>query len=76
MTLSITPANPARSDFVGVVTGLDLARPVDAATAALVGQGMDRFGVLVFHGQRLEDAQQIGFSRHFGELEMATGDLT
>jgi alpha-ketoglutarate-dependent 2,4-dichlorophenoxyacetate dioxygenase len=75
MTLSITPANPSRPDFVGVVAGVDLRQPVDAATAALIGQGMDRFGVLVFHGQPLADAQQIAFSRHFGELELATGDL-
>ena len=75
MPIVITPANPARPGFVGVVTGLDLCRPVSAEQAAAVSAGMDRFGVLVFHGQPLEDAQQIAFSRHFGDLELATGDL-
>jgi alpha-ketoglutarate-dependent 2,4-dichlorophenoxyacetate dioxygenase len=36
---------------------------------------MDRFGVLVFHDQQLEDEQQIAFSRQLGALEQATGDI-
>jgi hypothetical protein len=33
---------------------------------------MDRFAVLVFHDQRIDDAQQLAFSRDFGTLEQAT----
>jgi alpha-ketoglutarate-dependent 2,4-dichlorophenoxyacetate dioxygenase len=36
---------------------------------------MDRFGVLVFHDQHLNDEQQISFSRQLGLLEEATGDI-
>jgi alpha-ketoglutarate-dependent 2,4-dichlorophenoxyacetate dioxygenase len=36
---------------------------------------MDRFAVLVFRDQPLDDKQQIAFSRHFGPLEQATGDI-
>src|SRR3954454_1399261 len=36
---------------------------------------MDRYGVLIFHDQDIDDAQQVAFSRHFGPLEMATGDI-
>ena len=36
---------------------------------------MDRFGVLVFHGQHFDDDQQISFSRQLGMLEEATGDI-
>ena len=36
---------------------------------------MDRFGVLVFHDQHLDDEQQIAFSRQLGKLEEATGDI-
>ena len=32
---------------------------------------MDRFGVLVFHDQLLEDEQQISFSRQLGMLDFA-----
>ena len=34
MSVTITPANPARPDFVGVVAGVDLRQPVNAADAA------------------------------------------
>ncbi|MFM7305361.1 MAG: TauD/TfdA family dioxygenase, partial [Alphaproteobacteria bacterium] len=72
MSVSITPANPARPDFVGVVAGIDLKNPVSAADAAAIDAGMDKFGVLVFHGQDINDEQQLAFSRHFGPLETAT----
>jgi alpha-ketoglutarate-dependent 2,4-dichlorophenoxyacetate dioxygenase len=75
MTLTIKPANPDRPGFVGEVSGLDLRQPVDAATAADIEAGMDRYAVLVFRDQPIDDAQQIAFSRHFGPLELATGDI-
>jgi alpha-ketoglutarate-dependent 2,4-dichlorophenoxyacetate dioxygenase len=75
MTLSIRPANPARPAFVGEVAGVDIARGISPAEAATIEEGMDRFGVLVFRDQDIDDTQQIAFSRHFGPLEMATGDI-
>ncbi len=75
MPLTITPANPARPDFVGVVAGIDLRQPISAADAAAIDAGMDHYGVLVFHGQDINDEQQLAFSRHFGPLETATGDI-
>jgi alpha-ketoglutarate-dependent 2,4-dichlorophenoxyacetate dioxygenase len=75
MPLAIRPANPARPDFVGEVSGIDLRHPISAAEAAAIDAGMDRFGVLVFHDQAIDDTQQIAFSRHFGDLELATGDI-
>jgi alpha-ketoglutarate-dependent 2,4-dichlorophenoxyacetate dioxygenase len=75
MTLSIRPANPARPDFVGEVSGVDIHAGIGAAEAAAIEDGMDRYGVLVFRRQDIDDAQQIAFSRHFGPLELATGDI-
>jgi alpha-ketoglutarate-dependent 2,4-dichlorophenoxyacetate dioxygenase len=75
MTVTIRPANPTRPDFVGEVSGVDIARGITAAEAAAIEDGMDRYGVLVFHDQDIDDAQQVAFSRHFGPLEMATGDI-
>ncbi|MDO9710267.1 TauD/TfdA dioxygenase family protein [Paracraurococcus lichenis] len=75
MTLSIRPANPERPDFVGEVSGVSIRDGVSAAEAAAIEAGMDRYGVLVFRDQDIDDAQQIAFSRHFGPLEMATGDI-
>ncbi len=34
---------------------------------------MDRYAVLVFHGQDITDEQQHAFSRNFGELENPRG---
>jgi len=70
MTLSIQPLHP---EFVGEVEGVDLTRPLDAAEVAAIEAGMDRYAVLVFHNQRLDDAQQMAFTRNFGEIENARG---
>ena len=75
MTISIRPANRARPDFVGEVSGADIRAGVGPAEAAAIEAGMDRYGVLVFRGQEIDDAQQVAFSRHFGPLELATGDI-
>jgi alpha-ketoglutarate-dependent 2,4-dichlorophenoxyacetate dioxygenase len=75
MTLSIRPVDPTRPGFVGVVEGIDLRRPISAEEAASVEAGMDRYAVLVFRDQVIDDEQQLAFSRHFGPLELATGDI-
>ena len=75
MTLVIIPADPARPGFVGAASGIDLQQPLTPAKVAAIEAGMDRYAVLVFRGQPLDDAQQLVFSRNFGTLETATGDL-
>ena len=73
MPLQIHPAEPDRlPDFVGEVSGIDLSRPASPEEVAAIVAGMDRFAVLIFHDQRIDDAQQLAFSRHFGTLEHAT----
>jgi alpha-ketoglutarate-dependent 2,4-dichlorophenoxyacetate dioxygenase len=76
MTIDIKPIDPvARPFFAGVVSGLDLTRPLSPAEVAAVHAGMDQFGVLVFHDQPINDDQQLVFSRSLGALEQATGDI-
>lgn len=76
MSLSIRPADPAHPDFFGEVEGIDLRQPVTPEVVAAIEAGMDRFAVLVFHDQQINDAQQLAFSRNFGTLEQeATGDI-
>ena len=75
MTIVIVPAEPNRSSFVGVVSGIDLRQTVSASSVEAIERGMDRYAVLVFHGQPLDDESQLAFSRNFGPLEQATGDL-
>jgi alpha-ketoglutarate-dependent 2,4-dichlorophenoxyacetate dioxygenase len=76
MEIDIQPVDPAgRPFFAGEVSGIDLTRPLSAAEVAAVHAGMDRFGVLVFHDQNIDDDQQLAFSRALGPLEQATGDI-
>ena len=75
MALAIRPTDAARPDFAGEVSGLDVARGVSTAEIAAIEAGMDRFAVLVFREQRISDEQQYAFSRHFGPMEKATGDI-
>jgi alpha-ketoglutarate-dependent 2,4-dichlorophenoxyacetate dioxygenase len=70
MAVSIRPLHPV---FVGEVSGVDLRRKLTREEAAAIGAGMDRFAVLVFHGQEISDEQQIAFSRNFGEIENSYG---
>ena len=47
--------------FVGEVSGVNISAPLDGATIAALQAGIDAHGVLVFHGQKLTDVQQIAF---------------
>jgi alpha-ketoglutarate-dependent 2,4-dichlorophenoxyacetate dioxygenase len=76
MSVAIHPIDPvARPFFAGEVSGVDTSRDQSLEDVAAISSGLDQYGVLVFHDQRLEDARQLAFSRNFGELEQATGDI-
>jgi alpha-ketoglutarate-dependent 2,4-dichlorophenoxyacetate dioxygenase len=76
MTLSIRPIDPvSRPFFGGVASGIDITQPLTREQAAEIEKGMDTFGVMVFHDQRLTDETQMAFSRNFGELELASHNL-
>jgi alpha-ketoglutarate-dependent 2,4-dichlorophenoxyacetate dioxygenase len=76
MTLSIRPIDPvSRPFFGGEASGIDITKPLTPDQAAAIDKGMDQYGVLVFHGQQFTDETQLAFSRNFGELEEASGDL-
>ncbi|MSO99994.1 MAG: TauD/TfdA family dioxygenase [Acetobacteraceae bacterium] len=76
MSLSINPIDPvSRPFFAGEASGIDITRPLNREEAAAIEAGMDQYGVLVFHDQRFDDNAQMAFSRSFGDLELATGDL-
>ncbi|MEI6161505.1 MAG: TauD/TfdA family dioxygenase, partial [Roseococcus sp.] len=62
-TTPLTPILGAR------ITGLDIACGVDGPMMATLRDALDRFSVLVFPDQNLDDAAQIAFSEGFGPLE-------
>jgi alpha-ketoglutarate-dependent 2,4-dichlorophenoxyacetate dioxygenase len=59
--------------FVGEVSGLDLREPLTKEQAAEIEAAMDKYAVLVFHGQEVTDEQQMAFALNFGERENPRG---
>lgn len=55
--------------FVGEVSGVDLRQPLDADTVGELNDAINKYAVLVYHDQFINDQQQQDFSRNFGELE-------
>ncbi|MDX2156719.1 MAG: TauD/TfdA family dioxygenase [Hyphomicrobiaceae bacterium] len=55
--------------FAGEVSGLDLTRPLPAEDIAAVHAAMDRYAVLVFHGQSFTNEQQLAFTESLGPIE-------
>ena len=68
MTVTIRQIGPC---FAGEVEGIDMRRPLTADEVAAIHAGMDKYAVLVFHDQDLDDEQQLAFTRSFGEIELA-----
>ena len=58
-----------RPGFVAEVSGIDLSQPLPAAAIDALWDASDAHAVLVFRGQHLTDAQQIGFAENFGQPE-------
>jgi alpha-ketoglutarate-dependent 2,4-dichlorophenoxyacetate dioxygenase len=67
MALALRKLHPL---FVAEVGGIDLTQPLDARTERDIWDAIDRYAVLVFHDQRLSDAQLRDFAARFGDLEI------
>ena len=59
--------------FAGEVEGIDMRRALSGAEITAIHAGMNKYAVLVFHGQKIDDAQQLAFTRSLGEIEHAIG---
>lgn len=66
MSITIAPLHPV---FVAQVNDVDLREPLDDEAVTTIEGAINRYGVLVFPGQFIDDQQQMAFSRRFGELE-------
>ncbi|HZK91584.1 MAG TPA: TauD/TfdA family dioxygenase [Stellaceae bacterium] len=76
MALSIRPIDPVnRAFFAGEVSGIDLRQTMTQGQVGEIVAGMDKYAVLVFHEQKIDDARQLAFSRNFGTLEIANADI-
>jgi alpha-ketoglutarate-dependent 2,4-dichlorophenoxyacetate dioxygenase len=59
--------------FAGEVEGIDMRKPLTQDKVAAIHAGMDRYAVLVFREQHIDDAQHLAFTRSLGEIEHAIG---
>jgi alpha-ketoglutarate-dependent 2,4-dichlorophenoxyacetate dioxygenase len=62
-----------RPAFAGSVSGLDLRQPLSMAQVTALEAGMDRYAVLVFRDQPIDDDQQMAFTKNFGAIENSAG---
>ena len=51
------------------IAEVDLSRQLDDATFAAIERAYDEYGVIFFRGQSITPAQQVAFTRRFGEIE-------
>jgi alpha-ketoglutarate-dependent 2,4-dichlorophenoxyacetate dioxygenase len=63
MTVTFEPLHP---HFVAAVRGFDMRVPINAQDARMFEEAIDRYAVLVFPAQHVDDAQQLAFTAHFG----------
>lgn len=66
MTLTLKPLHPL---FAAEAGGVDLGKPLDPETIGAIDAAMDRYAVLVFRGQPLDEAAQIACAKQFGPLD-------
>ena len=64
---TVTPVSPALG---AQVVGLDVSRPLDPSTLAVLRDAFQDHHMLCFRDQRLDDDQQVAFSTQFGPLEL------
>lgn len=65
MIVSVAPSN---AGIGAEVHGVDLREPVAGDTLAAIRKALNDHAVIVFRDQRIDEPQQIAFSRHFGAL--------
>lgn len=54
--------------FVGEVDGVDLSKPLDEVTYRSLDEAINRYAVLVFHGQKLDDDTLLALGQRFGPI--------
>ncbi len=67
MSLELRQLHPL---FAAEASGVDLSRPIDAATVDAIWRAIDEHAVIVFRDQRLDDTQLRDVAARFGPLEI------
>jgi alpha-ketoglutarate-dependent 2,4-dichlorophenoxyacetate dioxygenase len=70
MPITIRQVGPC---FAGEVEGIDMRKPMTPEDVAAIHAGMEKYAVLVFRNQNIDDAQQLAFTESLGKIEHAIG---
>ena len=62
--------NPLQSLFAAEVRGIDLRTAANDSFAGEIESAMDRYAVLVFRDQALDESEQMAFTRALGPVDM------
>ncbi|HQS15712.1 TauD/TfdA family dioxygenase [Reyranella sp.] len=66
MSITVTPTHP---EFVAEISGVDVAQPLEPADRQTIEDAINRYAVVVFRGQTLDDEKQVAFAGNFGPIE-------
>jgi alpha-ketoglutarate-dependent 2,4-dichlorophenoxyacetate dioxygenase len=66
VSITVTPTHP---EFVAEIGGVDLAKPLSPTDRQAIEDAINRYAVVVFRGQTLDDEKQVAFARNFGPVE-------
>jgi len=66
MNMQVSAVN---DDFVAIVSELDLKQPLSDEVVTAIHTAMDRYAVLVFPRQELNDDQEVAFAERLGTVE-------
>ena len=66
MSITVTPTHP---EFVAEISGVDVAQPLEPTDRQTIEDAINRYAVVVFRGQTLDDEKQVAFAGHFGPIE-------
>ena len=56
-------------DFVGFVSEIDLKKSLDNNLIKKIDNAINKFSVLVFKNQNINDNEQVRFTKYFGQIE-------
>ena len=66
MSITVTPTHP---EFVAEISGVDVAQPLSPADRQVIEDAINRYAVVAFRGQTLDDERQVAFAGNFGPIE-------
>jgi alpha-ketoglutarate-dependent 2,4-dichlorophenoxyacetate dioxygenase len=61
--------DPIHTEFGARISRVDLSQPLDDSTFAQIDDAINRYSLLLFENQPMNDEAHLDFTRRFGELE-------